>query len=82
MAYVLFSRAGFTEAVQRNAKMSGARIVTLADVEASHVRFVAGTASLSVHPASLTAIPKNPGRLSLKLPSQPLGGLPVGMTLA
>ena len=62
--------------------MTGARLVTLADVEATHVRFVAGTARPRFHPAGLTAILQKTGRLSQKLPSHPLGGLPVGMTSA
>ena len=44
MDYVLFSSAGFTEASQKRAKATGVRLVTLTDVEATHVHFVAGTA--------------------------------------
>ena len=43
--YVLFSRNGFTEATQALAHERGARLVTLAEVEAAHIRFVEGSAS-------------------------------------
>ena len=43
MDCVLLGRAGSTKAAQNHAKMTCTRLVTLADVEVTHVRFVAGT---------------------------------------
>jgi len=43
--YVLFSRNGFTEAAQALAHERAARLVTLAEVEAAHIRFVEGASS-------------------------------------
>ena len=40
--YVLFSRSGFTDATRQYAESIGARLVTLADIEAAHVSFVTG----------------------------------------
>lgn len=40
-----FSRAGFTESAQAFAHERGARLVTLTEVEAAHIRFVGSSAS-------------------------------------